>query len=73
MNSKHQCEYRETGIVRYTNPAQFQEECSLCRKIRWKMEKSLSDKTIVYNYEDNEIEDKDLRFLFNELSKRIKP
>lgn len=72
QDNKHKCKFVETGYVRYSDPAQYQEKCS-CGKVRWRMYKSITDKTIIYEHEDHEIRDEDLKFLLSEIAKRMRP
>lgn len=67
----HECKFESTGEVRYSNPLQFRERCSICEIVRYRMEKSLIDKTIVYVYEETDIDDADLISLFSEIQKRL--
>ena len=71
MSDSHICRFNETGKVIYTGPLKYEEKCE-CGKIRWKTEKSIFDKTIIYEYEKTEIEDKNLIYLLSEIKKQLK-
>ncbi len=32
----HRCKWKKTGVERYSFPGQYEEECELCHKKRWK-------------------------------------
>ena len=47
----HICLFKDTGIVSYVSPLEYEEKCD-CGKIRWRTQKSLTDKTIIHKYSD---------------------
>ncbi len=72
MKNDHICEFISTGEVLYSGPLKYVEKCNVCDKIRWKTEKSISDKTIVYEYPQiPEKVKEDLNFFMEELLKAM--
>lgn len=67
MKKNHKCQFKDTGKAIYTDPLRIEQKCK-CGKIRWKGQKSLIDKTIIYEYD----KDPDLDPVLLDLLKQVK-